>query len=512
MGSLKLVICEKPSMAQSISAVLNAKKRREGFFEGEHWLVSWCYGHLVELAPADAYGEQYKRWSYDTLPILPDVWQYRASEGKKKQFDILRSLMKRKDVKSIVCATDAGREGELIFRLVYEQATCDKDVQRLWISSLEDSAIRDGFNKLRPSSDFDSLYHAALCRAKADYLIGINATRLFSSLYGLTLNVGRVQSPTLALIVNREVAINEFVSEPFYTPEINCGDFIVLGDKTKSAEEAEAIRSETNGKNAVVVSVEKQKKTTAPPRLYDLTSLQRDANRLLGFTAQQTLDYVQSLYEKKLCSYPRTDSRYITSDMAKGIPALAQAVAGALPFYNGDKPTVNALFIVKDSAVSDHHAIIPTATMASTDLSSLPNEERNILFMIANQLLCAVSIKHSYEVVKVVLGCAGYGFTAKGKTVLIDGWKAIDSAFKASLKIKSTSKDEATEDAESNATLPELTKNQAFKSVSASVKEGKTSPPARYSEDIRYKGGKRKPPKISWQRLIRSRLKRFSSI
>ena len=320
MPALKLVVCEKPSQAQSFAAVLNAKKRRDGFFEGDNWLISWCYGHLVELAPADVYGEQYKRWAYDTLPILPDAWQYRVSADKKKQFDVLRSLMKRADVKSVVCATDAGREGELIFRLVYEQAKCTKPVQRLWISSLEDAAVRKGFDSLRPGADFDNLYRAALCRSKADYLVGINATRLFSCLYGVTLNVGRVQSPTLALIVNREAAINSFVSEPFYTPEIDCGDITASGDRVTDTAEAEAICNKTDGKEAVVVSVEKQKKTIAPPKLYDLTTLQRDANRLLGFTAQQTLDYTQALYEKKLCSYPRTDSRYLTSDMAKGLP------------------------------------------------------------------------------------------------------------------------------------------------------------------------------------------------
>jgi len=488
---MRLVICEKPSVAQSISAVLNAKKRRDGFFEGDSWLVSWCYGHLVELAPADAYGEQFKRWAYETLPILPDVWQYRVSADKQKQFDVLRSLMKRADVKSLVLATDAGREGELIGRLVYEQASCTKPIQRLWISSLEDSAIRRGFDSLRPGADFDNLYKAALCRSKADYLVGINATRLFSVLYGCTLNVGRVQSPTLALIVNREAAINNFVSEPFYTPMIDCGAFTASGDKLTDAVTAEAVRAKTDGQDAVVVSVEKQQKTTAPPKLYDLTTLQREANKLFGFTAQQTLDYVQALYEKKLCSYPRTDSRYLTSDMAKGLPVLVQTVADALPFSGGNnggkKLAINPMFVVKDSAVSDHHAIIPTTAMPNADLSSLPSGERDILLMIATRLLCAVGKKHSYEVATAVLGCAGYAFTAKGKTVLDDGWKAIDSAFRASLKTKSGNKDEEGDGSDAcgsgdDAALPKLSKNQPFTSVTAFIKEGKTSPPARYND------------------------------
>ena len=478
MSTKKLVICEKPSQAQSFAAVFNAKKRQDGFFEGDNWLISWCYGHLVELASADAYGEQYKRWTYDTLPILPDVWKYKASDGKKKQLDILRSLMKRKDVDSIVCATDAGREGELIFRLVYEQCSCTKSVHRLWISSLEDAAVREGFKRLRPGADFDNLYKAALCRAKADYVVGINATRLFSCLYGITLNVGRVQSPTLALIVNREAAVNGFISEPFYTPEINCGEFTASGEKLKDASEAETIRSASDGQDAVVISVEKQRKAIAPPKLYDLTTLQREANRLFGFTAQQTLDYVQSIYEKKLCSYPRTDSRYLTSDMAAGLPKLVQNITAALPFAGNINPTINVSTVIKDAGVTDHHAIIPTVAIPNADLTSLPSGERDVLFMIAARLLCAVGEKHSYEAATAILECGGNHFTVKGRTVIQDGWKAIDGVFRATLKNKP--EDDGGED---STALPELTEGQIFTSVSAIVREGKTSPPKRYTED-----------------------------
>ena len=513
----RLILCEKPSVAQTISAVIGATKRRDGFFEGGGWLVSWCYGHLVELAPADAYGEQYKRWSYDSLPILPDVWKYRASEGKKKQLDILRALMNRADVDSIILATDAGREGELIGRLVYEQAGCKKPVQRLWLMSLEDSAIREGLDNLRPSADYDNLYHAALCRAKADYMVGINATRLFTCLYGLTLNVGRVQSPTLALIVNREAVVREFVAEPFYVPEIYCdvegfvgvGDnaggtdgatshgrgFTVQGERLTDSAAAEVTRSAADGQDAVVISVEKQHKTTAPPKLYDLTGLQRDANRLLGFTAQQTLDYVQSAYEKKLCSYPRSDSRYLPSDMAAGLPGLVRAVAGVVPFSVGIVSSsaddgvghvdvghaglpINTAAVINDQGVSDHFAIIPTAAMATADLSALPKGERDILLMIAARLLCAVGEKHSYETVTAVLDCGGHMFTAKGKTTIADGWKAVDGAFRATIE----GKPGADDDSNDGSALPELVEGQVFPSVTASVKTGKTSSPQRYND------------------------------
>ena len=475
----RLVVTEKPSVAQSIAAVLNAKKRQDGFFtDSGDWLVSWCYGHLVELASAEAYGEQYSRWSYDTLPILPDVWKYTVSEGKSKQLEVLRSLLNRADVDSIVCATDAGREGELIFRLVYEQCKSKKPVQRLWISSLEDSAIREGFEKLRPIADYDNLYRAALCRAKADYIVGINATRLFSCLYGQTLSVGRVQSPTLALIVSRDEAVRGFVQESLYTPEINCGAFTALNERAKDLAAAEAVRTATDGRDAIVLSVEKTQKTAAPPKLYDLTTLQREANRFFGFTAQQTLDYVQSLYEKKLCSYPRTDSRYITSDMADGIPALVRAVAAALPFPVGNDLTVNAAQVTDDKKVSDHHGIIPTPAMPKADLSALPAGDRDVLHMIAVRLICAVGNKHSFEAVTAILECGGHCFTAKGKTVTADGWKAADNALRTMLKQKPENGGE-----EDGAALPELTQGQVFPSVSASIKEGKTSSPRWYTED-----------------------------
>ena len=329
---MKLVIAEKPSVAMSLAAVLGATERKDGYLEGSGYLVSWCVGHLLELAQPEAYKEQYAKWRYEDLPILPENWKYEVPKDKKKQLALLCRLMKDKRVDSVVCATDAGREGELIFRLVYEYAGCNKPMERLWISSMEDAAIREGFDHLRPGSDYDKLYDAAVCRAGADWLIGINATRLFSVLYGVTLNVGRVMSPTLALLVQRESDIESFISRPFYVPEITCGGFTASGEKMTERSEAEKIRMDCDHNSAFVRSAEKQVKTIQPPRLYDLTTLQRECNRIYGYTAQQTLDYVQSLYEKKLATYPRTDSQYLTKDMQATAASLILWLRDNMPF------------------------------------------------------------------------------------------------------------------------------------------------------------------------------------
>lgn len=478
-----LVIAEKPSVGVALASVLGAKERGDGCLCGNGWIVSWCVGHLVELADAGAYDERFARWSLGDLPILPDKWQFVSRGEKKKQLDTLRKLMADKSVDAVVCATDAGREGELIFRLVYDYCKCKKPVQRLWISSMEDAAIREGFDRLRPGADYDNLYRAALCRSQADWLVGINATRLFSCLYGATLNVGRVQTPTLALIVAREAGIAAFQAEPFYTPEIDCGQrgavpaFTASGERLADPEGAEAVRAACDGKTAAVQTVKREKKTAAPPKLYDLTTLQREANRLFGFTAQQTLDYTQSLYEKKLCTYPRTDSRFLTSDMAAGLPALVRAVSTALPFASGLEVPVNTAQVVDDGRVSDHHAIIPTPSMPKADLSSLPSGERDVLMLIAARLLCAVGEAHRFEAVTAALNCAEHRFTVKGRTVLQEGWKAVDGAFRAALK----SKPDAEED--EDGALPDLSEGQVFPSVAASVREGKTSPPKAYTED-----------------------------
>ena len=446
------------------------------YTEGGGWLVSWCVGHLVGLAPADAYNEKYAKWAYDDLPIVPECWQYAADREKEKQLAVLRALMGREDVDAVVCATDAGREGQFIFQLVYNYCGCQKPTLRLWISSMEETAIRDGFAALKDGADYDSLYHSALCRAQADWLIGINATRLFSVLYGVTLSVGRVQSPTLALLVNRENEIAGFKKQKFYTVLLCAGELTAEGDRLESKKAAEELRAACGGKTATVEAVEKKERAELPPKLYDLTTLQRDANRLYGFTAQQTLDYTQSLYEKRLVTYPRTDSRYLTEDMAAGLPSLVEAVAGALPFMAGLEKTVNAGRVVDGSKVSDHHAIIPTSTMPGADLSGLPAGEKAVLHLIAARLLCAVGEKHITAETVAALSCGGHTFTAKGRTVTAYGWKAIDNAFRATLKEKPDEGKEPTP-------LPELTEGQELPPLNASVREGTTAPPRHYTED-----------------------------
>jgi len=475
---MKLVIAEKPSVAMSLAAVLGANEKKDGYLEGGGYLVSWCVGHILELAQPEAYGEQYAKWRYGDLPILPKTWKYEVPKDKKKQLGLLCQLMKDKRVESVICATDAGREGELIFRLVYEHAGCKKPMERLWISSMEDAAIRDGFEHLRPGSDYDKLYDAAVCRAGADWLIGINATRLFSVLYGVTLNVGRVMSPTLALLVQREVDIQAFTSRPFYVPEITCGGLTASGEKLPDKAGAKKIRMDCDGQAALVLSVEKQVKTVQPPRLYDLTTLQRECNRIYGYTAQQTLDYVQSLYEKKLATYPRTDSQYLTEDMQATAASLVLWLRDHMPFGKGCTGEPDIDRVTDGSKVTDHHAIIPTVEIARMDLSELPSGERDVLKLIAARLLSATAQAHRFEAVTAVLDCQGHSFTAKGKTVLQAGWKEVEHLCCMGLKESKPEDDENTD-----ASLPVLQEGQLFETVSANVREGKTSPPKHYTED-----------------------------
>ena len=475
---MKLVIAEKPSVAMSLAAVLGATERKDGYLEGSGYLVSWCVGHLLELAQPEAYKEQYAKWRYEDLPILPENWKYEVPKDKKTQLALLCRLMKDKRVNSVVCATDAGREGELIFRLVYEYAGCNKPMERLWISSMEDAAIRDGFDHLRPGSDYDKLYDAAVCRAGADWLIGINATRLFSVLYGVTLNVGRVMSPTLALLVQRELDIESFISKPFYVPEITCGGFTASGEKMPERSEAEKVRMDCDHNSAFVRSVEKQVKTVQPPRLYDLTTLQRECNRIYGYTAQQTLDYVQSLYEKKLATYPRTDSQYLTKDMQATAASLILWLRDNMPFGKGCAGEPDIDRVTDDSKVTDHHAIIPTVEIARTDLSELPSGERDVLTLLAVRLLCATTQANRFEAVTAMLDCQGYTFTAKGKTILQSGWKEVERIHRMSIRQSETEHRE-----NEDAALPVLKEGQTFETVSASLREGKTSPPKHYTED-----------------------------
>ena len=475
---MKLVIAEKPSVAASLSAVIGASARKDGYFEGNGWRVSWCVGHLAGLADADAYNPDYAKWRYDDLPILPVDWQMVVGKDKKKQFDVLKKLLNAPDVTEVVNACDSGREGELIFRSVYELAGCQKPMKRLWISSMEDSAIRDGFANLRPGADYDGLYEAALCRAKADWLVGINATRLFSVLYHRTLNIGRVMSPTLALIVQREAEIDSFKPVPFYTVQLELPGLAVSGERMKDKAAAEQLRTSCQGASVVVKQVERKDKSEKPPALYDLTTLQRDANRLLGFTAQQTLDYLQNLYEKKLCTYPRTDSRYLTTDMAESLPVLVNLTANAMPFRKGIAITCDARAVINDKKVTDHHAVIPTRNLRDADLSGLPAGEKAVLELVALRLLCAVAEPHTYSETSLVMECAGAEFTAKGKTVKRPGWKALDAAYRASMKnVLEPDKDDA------DKTLPDLTKGQNLPVSDAVLKEGETSPPKHFTED-----------------------------
>ena len=468
----KLVICEKPSVAQSVGKVLGATKRCDGYLEGAGFIVSWCVGHLVELAQPEAYGETYAKWRLEDLPILPEKWRYQVSPSTKKQFQILKELMSREDVASIVEATDAGREGELIFRLVYHQCKCKKPFERLWISSMEDAAIREGFASLRPGTEYDALYEAALCRERADWIVGINATRLFSCKYGPTLNVGRVMTPTLAMVCGREAAIRDFQSEPFYTVQLAPEGFVANGGRMKEKTEAEKIAGEcrTAG-TATVKSVERKDRAEKPPALYDLTSLQRDANRLLGFTAKQTLDYTQSLYEKKLVTYPRTDSRYLTEDMAGMLPGLVEMVRRKCGIALDAPTAVNAAQVINGKKVTDHHAIIPTKTMEAADLSELPSGEKAVLDLIAVRLVCAVGGPCRYSETSVVLECAGHEFKAKGKTVTDPGWKAC-------LLVSGDEKD-----GDDAPPVPELSEAAVLSLAGVELKEGKTTPPKRFTED-----------------------------
>lgn len=430
---MKLVICEKPSVAKAVASALNVTSRADGCFEGNGYLVSWCVGHLVSPMDAAGYDPGYKKWRYDDLPILPEPFRYVLVKDKEDAFQNLKRLMDREDVTELVNACDAGREGELIFRLVYEAAGCSKPFSRLWISSMEDAAIREGFNNLRPGAEYDPLYQSALCRQKADWLIGINATRLFSVLYHRTLNVGRVQTPTLAMLVDRDSKITMFRKEKYHHVRLALDGAEAVSEKIAAPEEAEALRAACAGAEAVCASVTREQKKEAPPRLYDLTTLQREANRIFGYTAKQTLDYAQSLYEKKLLTYPRTDSRYLTADMAETASVVLHLAARVPPFDTCPDFFPDVAALVNDGKVSDHHAIIPTLELEKADLSELTVGERNTLLLVCRELLCAAAEPYVYEA--------------------------------------------------EPAALPDFTEGQLFNRVKAAVTEHFTAPPKAYTED-----------------------------
>ena len=473
---MKLVLAKKPSVAMSLSKVIGANQRGDGYMEGNGYLVSWCVGHLVELSQPEAYDEKYAKWRYDDIPILPEHWQYQVSASTKKQFGILKKLMQRKDVESLICATGAGREGELIFRLVHQQAGCKKPFSRLWLSSMEDNAIRKGFQKLKPSTEYDALYNAALCRERADWMVGINASRLFSCLYGQPLAVGRVMTPVLAMTVVREAAIAAFTPEKFYTVALTLADGGTASSKRFAQKaDAELLLSKCRKEGRVTVQkMERKEKSESPPQLYDLTALQRDANRLLGFTAQQTLDYVQSLYEKKLTTYPRTDSCYITDDDEEMLEELTEALERFFDITpeDVDEAVPRTRRTVNRKKVTDHHAILPTRSMLQTDLDALPKGERNVLKLIIARTLMAVSKPFRYLETLLTTECSGEEFTAKGKEVLEEGWKAVERKVLADILNR---KQELT-------VLPNAAENECG-ILNAELKEGQTSPPKHFTED-----------------------------
>ena len=458
----------------SYAKVLGATSRKDGYLEGNDYLVSWCVGHLVELAPPNVYDAKYVKWSIADLPILPEKWQYLVSASTKKQFGILQKLMHRPDVDSIVNSCDSGREGELIFRLVYQQAGCKKPFSRLWLSSMEENAIREGFARLKPSTEYDALYNAALCRERADWMVGINASRLFSCLYGQPLAVGRVMTPVLAMTVVREAAIAAFVPQKFYTVELELTSGCTASSRRISEKDAaENLLAECRKEMiSTIQKVTRKEKSENPPLLYDLTALQRDANRLLGFTAQQTLDYAQSLYEKRLIAYPRTDSRFLTEDIAASLPGLVTDTGRA--FAVEEQLPIHVQQVINGSKVTDHHALLPTKSMAKADLAALPAGERNILRLIAARLLCAVGEPYCYAETSIITICAGEKFTAKGKVALSEGWKTVERKMLGELLGKQ----------KEQAVLPDVQEQSQCSVAGAELKEGQTSPPKHFTEDL----------------------------
>ena len=470
-----LVVAEKPSVAQSIAKVLGATSRKDGYLEGNNYIVSWCVGHLVGLADASSYDERYAKWRYDDLPIVPEEWLFEVPKDKAQQFKVLRDLMKDKRVTELVCATDAGREGELIFRLVYNKAGCTKPFKRLWISSLEDAAIREGFNHLRDSRDYDKLYEAALSRSKADWIVGINGTRLFTTLYKKKLVVGRVQTPTLAMLVEREGKITTFHKEKYFNVHVEKDGLTADMEKIKTEDDAKAIAAACDKKQAVVSSLKRETKTVNPPKLYDLTTLQREANRYYSFTAQQTLELVQSLYEKKLLTYPRTDSQFITDYMEGTARQVIDIICRKVSIFDSMKHEPDIKRITNNAKVTDHHAIIPTVQLEKQDISELPESEQKIIRLVAMRLLSSTGEKHIYDETSVTLSCEGYEFKTKGKTVTQEGWKAIEQRFKDALKNKDKEEPEKV--------LPAVNEKDILSPVSASVTEHYTTPPKQYTED-----------------------------
>lgn len=473
-----LVISEKPSVAQSIGKVLGAYKKEQGYLSGRDCIISWCLGHLAEYAMPESYDEAYKKWSFEDLPILPEKWKLELDPDKKKQFTVLKKLLSRTDLDYVVNACDAGREGELIFKRVYDLSESRIPVKRLWISSMEDTAVKEGFDHLESGAAYQNLADASVCRAQADWLIGINATRAYTTTYFHRLIVGRVQTPTLAMIVKRDQEIADFQKEQYFVTHLLSEELDAVSMHFKDQEEAEALADKCRGKEAVVCSVKKEEKSVPAPKLFDLTSLQREANRMFGYTAKQTLEAAQSLYEKKLMTYPRTDSRYLTEDMEETVIKVSEVLTGILPYLPVGEELLAWRNLFNNKEVTDHHAIIPTLEIAEADFQELPEMEKRILGMVASRLMEAAMPKQIYLSVKAEIKCEGDLFTASGRQVLDWGWKVADKALREFLRAE-----DEKETAADSAEFPELKEGQTLRGVSTKMTRHWTKPPAHYTED-----------------------------
>jgi len=481
----RLIVSEKPSVGRELAGIVGAKEKKDGHIVGNGYIVTWAIGHLTELAPPEMYDESFKTWKLETLPVIPDRFKTIVSKKTSDQYKIVKDLMNSNEVTEIICATDAGREGELIFRRIYEKAGCRKPVKRLWISSMETSAIKQGLAAMKDWGEYDNLYYAADCRQRADWLVGINLTRMYSVLHGRTLNTGRVQTPTLALIVKRQNDIENFKPELYYSLTADLGSFLAYA-KVSDKKEAEDIVERSKGTNAVVKSVEKQKKRENAPPLYDLTALQRDANRFFGVSAQQTLDNMQNMYERQLVTYPRTDSRYITSDMETPTKSLIENLLGAGVYdaktaekYNRDKIAVKQ--IANDKKVTDHHAILPTAKITAEIYNNLSPVERKLMTLILYRLIISVYTTHVYMATKVLLDIVGVEFTATGKEILDYGYRTVEERLKSVLK--SDSDKAKPSDSLVDVILPEMKEGDIFPVQDMACEEKQTQPPRPYTED-----------------------------
>ncbi|MCL2814660.1 MAG: DNA topoisomerase 3 [Oscillospiraceae bacterium] len=480
-----LIVAEKPSVGRELAGVVGAREKKEGYISGGGYIVTWAVGHLTELAAPEMYDEKLKTWKLETLPVIPGEFKTVVSKKTSDQYKIIKELMSNKDITEIICATDAGREGELIFRRIYEKAGCRKPVKRLWVSSMEYKAIKQGLDAMKDWNEYDNLYHAADCRQKADWLVGINLTRMYSVMHGRTLNTGRVQTPTLALIVNRQETIENFKPETYFALTADLGSFLAYA-KVSTKNEAEDIAEKSKGTNAVVKSAEKQKKRENPPPLYDLTALQRDANRFFGVSAQQTLDNMQNMYERQLVTYPRTDSRYITSDMETPAKSLMENLLSAGVYddmtskkYNREK--INVKQIVNDKKVSDHHAILPTAKVTAAIYENLSPVERKLMTLVIYRLIISVYTAHVYMATKAALDITGVEFTATGKEILDYGYRTVEEKMKSALKANPENAKRA--DSLVDVILPEMKEGDVFPVQNMTYEEKQTQPPRPYTED-----------------------------